>query len=190
MTDLAEYEGLIHSTAVRYVGFLDDDLDDIKQLLRIKVWQALRAFDPTRGEKPTENFVFSCVRNRVKDLLKEQVRRNRRRNGTQQFVEDAPGYVTVDAFELRYFAVASEEVFADVEDDEVPLPSTLTELEGAVVRLLVLDYNQTEVAALLGVTRQRVRKAQAAVQEKMADWHPTSAAAAAATPPPRVPLAA
>jgi hypothetical protein len=59
--DIAPYEGLIHSTAVRYVGFLDDDLDDIKQLLRIKVAQALVAFDPTRGEKPTENFVFSCV---------------------------------------------------------------------------------------------------------------------------------
>lgn len=171
-TELAAYEGLIHCTAERYVGFLDHDLDDIKQVLRVKVWQALTAYDGSRSPQAIERFVFSCMRNRVKDLLKEQDRRNDRRQGTQLYLEDSPGHATQEAFELRYLAQDDELAYAEVEDEPVPLPSTLTELERSVVRLLVLDYAQTEVARELGVSRQRVRTALAAVQEKMGDWAP------------------
>lgn len=173
MNELAAYEGLIHSTAARYAGYVDDDLDDIKQILRIKVWQALRAYDATRGTKPPESFVFACVRNRVKDLLKEQSRRNERRQGAQLYLEDTPGHVTADAFELHYMVEVEDTVYAEVEDEPVVPPSTLTELERDVLQLLLMDYGQTEIARELTVSRQRVKSAQAALKEKLADWSPT-----------------
>jgi RNA polymerase sigma factor (sigma-70 family) len=169
--DISPYLGLIHATAARYEPILDDDLDDIKQVLALKVAQAIVAFNPRRTRLPLRNFVFSCVTNRVKDLLKEQSRRNDRRGGGQLYVEDIGATATV--FEAAYLCVSQEIVYAEVEDDEVRLPSTLTALERKVIELLLLDYNQTEIAAELRVTRAAVRKAHASVQYKMADWRPT-----------------
>jgi RNA polymerase sigma factor (sigma-70 family) len=147
---LADFEGLVFATAARYAPMLDDDIEDIQQLLRIKVWQALDAFDPSRTSVPLENFVFSCLRNRMKDMFKAQDRRNQKRGGHQ----------------------LSDEVYFTVEDEAAPLPSTLNELEQQVVALLLLDFSQTEIARQLEVTRERVRSAHSAVKEKMADWHP------------------
>jgi RNA polymerase sigma factor (sigma-70 family) len=169
--DIASYEGLIFSTAVRYDDYLDDDLEDIQQILRVKVWRALLAFDPQRSRLDKKNYVFGCVRNQVKDLLKAQARRDRARNGRQLYIEDAEAKIP-GAFEVRYLAEDAEAVFAVVEDERVPLPATLTELERGVVLLLLLDFNQTEMAVHLQVSRRRVRHAHLSVQEKMRDWRP------------------
>lgn len=179
--DLAAYEGLIFSTAKRYVEYLDDDLDDIRQVLRVKVWQALVAFDSGRSrlhagcvEDARNSFVFSCVRNRVKDLLKEQDRRNTRRNGTQWYIEDLTD--DLGSFEGRYLAEEDPALLALV-DGEVELPSTLTTMERELVGLLLLDCTRGEIAAVLGITRKRVLATHKAVRVKMQDWKPTSQSA-------------
>ena len=70
---IAGYEGLVRATAARYVGKVEAmDFDDICSVLRIKVWQALVKFDPAKCRTNEEGFVFMCVRNRCKDLVKRQ----------------------------------------------------------------------------------------------------------------------
>jgi DNA-directed RNA polymerase specialized sigma24 family protein len=99
---LSDFEGLIFSTAVRYAPVIaDEDVEDIKQILRVKVWQALQAYDRTRSTQDVEAFVFGCMYNRVKDLLKAQERRNDARNGRQLYIEDQEER---GAFEAEYLA--------------------------------------------------------------------------------------
>lgn len=177
--DLHAYEGLIFATAARYAPYLDEELDDIRQVLRVKVWQALEAFDAKRSpEKPrtpaeTEDvrrrFVFSCVKNRVKDLLKEQDRRHRRQNGAQFFIEDLTD--DLGSFEGRYLSAEDPGLFELLEGG-IELPSTLSSTERALVSLLLLDYSRTEIASTMGMTRKKVLAAHKSVREKMADWGP------------------
>lgn len=171
--DIGPFEGLVHATAARYAPYLDDELDDIAQMLRVKVWQALRGYDAERATQTVEGFVFSCVVNRVKDMLKVQSRLNARRNGGPLYVEDCSAS-NPSAFEAEHFSTGIDVVVeAVVEMERVELPSTLTRDERHVVLLLMLDYKQTEIAKELGVPRSRVRATHAAVQEKMADWRST-----------------
>jgi hypothetical protein len=84
--ELASYEGLVCRTAQLVAGYphVQEDEEDIRQLLRIKVWQALEAHDPSkRGmqNQTREEYVFMCVKNRVKDMLKKKVR-------PEDFIED------------------------------------------------------------------------------------------------------
>jgi RNA polymerase sigma factor (sigma-70 family) len=174
-SDIGSFEGLIYSTSARYARILDDDLEDIQQNLRIKVWQAVRAYDGSRSSQTLEAFVFSCVTNRVKDMLKAQKRLNDRRQGRQIYTDEAAGS-NPDRFEQTYLSVDDETVYCEVLDESVELPSTVTWFERSVIALLLLDLNQTEIAAVLCVTRARVRTAHAEVRVKMADWAPTSGA--------------
>lgn len=169
--DIGAYEGLVHSTAARYAPYLDESPDDIAQELRVKVWQALRSYDTERATQTVDGYVFSCVVNRIKDLLKAQSRLNARRNGGPLYVEDcassAPG-----AFEVEHFSTGTDLADEIADAEKVQLPSTLTPYEVQVVILLLLDLKQTEIAMVLGVSRSRVRAAHGAVKEKMADWTP------------------
>lgn len=171
--DIGPYLGLIHATAARYAPIIvDEDYDDLVQHLSLKVWQARRAFDPARTTLPEQNFVFSCVTNRVKDLLKSQRRLNESRGGGPVFIED----VDPDRrwqFDAQYLQVTEEEAFAEVEDELPRLPSTLTEVERRVIILLVLDFKKSEIVRMTGYSRSRVVKAEASVREKMEDWRPT-----------------
>lgn len=176
--DIGSYEGLIRTTAARYAPLVDDDFEDVAQILRLKVWQALRAYDPSRSSMAVEKYVFQCVRNRLKDLFKQQGRLNEKRGGVLLHILDTAGEAS-EAFDAKYLCLDQEVAFFTVEDEDVALPSTLNELERAVVQLLLLDFNQTEIARHLGVSRARVRSAHASVQAKMADWHPGHAAAPA-----------
>jgi DNA-directed RNA polymerase specialized sigma24 family protein len=164
--ELANFEGLVFRTAQMYVPFVQEEEDDIRQLLRIKVWQALTAYDPAkvRGQS-REEYVFMCVKNRVKDLLK-------RKHRPEDFIEDkAPSDAAMRAaFEGRYLAHDEEAEVEAICEGRVELPSTLTLLEVHVVRLLLLDLNQTEISTRLGVSRAKVREAHASVKLKMADW--------------------
>lgn len=176
--DIAPYEGLIFSTARRYHDLLDIDLEDVQQILRLKVAQALVVFDPSKWRKHTDDdeakrrYVFGCVRNQVKDLLKGQDRRNSARGGGQLYVEELREQG--DSFEHRYLVETDERALADVLDQMPELPFTLSQLERSVVALLLLDYNQTEIARELGTSRTKVRVAHASVKSKMAelDWTP------------------
>lgn len=188
--DIGHYEGLVHSTAVRYAPILaDEELDDIKQLLRIKVWKSRLAYSPSRvtqaTERAEERWVFSCLANYVKDLLKQQSRLNERRGGGQVYIEDqstgGSSQQRLDRFELANgLVVDDDQVYAVVEEEKVELPSTLTLLEQRIVALLLLgEFTQPEMAALLGVSVQRVKKGQAAIREKMLDWRPSAPLAVA-----------
>jgi RNA polymerase sigma factor (sigma-70 family) len=175
---VADFEGLVRTTARMYAPFLDTDQDDIAQELRVKVWQALNAYRPERVRTQTiEKYVFTCVRNRVKDLLKAQ-RRRRLPDGSRRFLligDMTPEGGDTSRFELEHqMHTSAEQVYAEVEEADYPLPSTLTELEVAVVRLLVLEFSQTEIAAILSVPRRRVRIAYLAVVDKLEDWRPTN----------------
>lgn len=188
--DIGPFEGLVRSTAARYAPYLDDEFDDIAQVLRLKVWQARRSYDPARATQTLEKYVFSCVVNRVKDMLKAQSRRNAARDGGPLYVEDVAASSPA-AFEARYFSTGYDVVVeAVVEVEKVELPSTLTVDERRVTVLLLLDMKQTEIALALGISRSRVRAAHAAVREKMADWTPSPSPPVPAPPPERRQLAA
>lgn len=175
--DLTPFEGLIFTTAAMYAPLLDDDADDVRQILRIKVWQALVAFDTKRvrqnsrlsQEELRRRFVFSCVRNRMKDLFKEQDRLNRRRNGGRLFIEELTD--DLDRFEGQYLAAEDPEMAAVV-DGIIELPSTLSPKERQLVALLLLDYSRSEISDRLGMTRKKVLATHRSVQVKMADWCP------------------
>lgn len=170
--DIGPYQGLIHATAARYAPIIvDEDYDDLVQILALKVWQARRSFDSSRTKLPEQNYVFSCVTNRVKDLLKAQSRLNKNRGGGPAFIEDVAPERRFQ-FEGKYLHMSEEEAFAEVEDELPPLPSTLTRVERIVVILLVLDYKKSEIVRMTGYSRSRVVKAEAAVREKMDDWRP------------------
>lgn len=184
--ELLRYEGLIFKTAQRYVGFVDEDFEDIQQMLRVKAWQALRSFDPSRSAMTQDAYVFSCIKNRCKDMVKRVHSETGKMRASQLFIEDiAPddpgrrkgehsGNNVRDKFERRYLCRTHEQTYGEVEDEDVRLPSTLTKVEREVVGLTYLDFKPQEVAKLLGIVRGEVEAALGRVREKMADWSPTA----------------
>lgn len=175
--DVARYEGLVHSTAVRFSPYIEDDFDDVKQVLRIKVWRALLSYDATRDLRlaSQDRYVFGCVTNQVKDLIKK-----RKRSDFEMGIEDAvptigsEEFSLLDSFELRVGLTTShDQVYSIVEDEPVNLPSTLTGHEKRIVNLLLLDLQHIEVARALGMTKAEIARAIRTIRDKMADWKPT-----------------
>lgn len=175
---LPRYEGLIYTTALRYVGFVGEDLEDIQQMLRLKAWQALQKYDPQRSAMSQDTYVFSCLKNRCKDMVKKLHSIAGQARSQELFIEDiAPRDTELplrDKFEQRYLSSTHEETYADVECEELVLPSTLTGVERNLVALLYLDFKRPEVAELLGISRGEVEAVLRTIQEKMADWKPSA----------------
>lgn len=166
------YEGLVRKTAARYASRIQEDYEDIASILRVKVWRALLAYDPARSSLPVERYVFSCVANQVKDLLKRK-----RRN--EVYIADmvtttVDGDELRDSFEQDHLSVDHDVVYADVEREPPVIPSTLSRLERRVVVALYLDANQRKAAAELGLTRSEMEGAVESIRTKMADWRPTT----------------
>lgn len=185
-TELAFYEGLVRKTASIYEPLCEEEFDDIAQVLRMTVWRALTAYNPARSRLPLERFVFSCVKNRCKDLV-----RKRRRN--ELYIEDvAPAQLeersavgersTRDRFEARYLS-ADDTDFDIVEAGMPTIPSTLTAREREVVALLYLDFSQREAMEMLGIRRNEMERSVRQIRVKMADWKP-------AVSPAELPVAA
>lgn len=175
------YEGLIFSTAQRVVGFVELDVEDIQQRLRIKAWRALKTFDPARCRTSVEKWVFMCVRDEVKDIVKLKRR-------DELYIEDLAGREEVngmrdtfhgDDFDGHYLAAGHDEVYGHVEDPGAPVPDTLSELERRVVCLLYADYRQTEIAGRLGVGKRDMERIMRSVRTKLADWQPSNREVAA-----------
>lgn len=166
------YEGLVRKTAAMTVPLVEDEYEDIVQVLRVKCWRALCAYDPSRSKLPVERYVFSCMRNQVKDLLKRK-----RRN--LLYIEDQKstqaGDVSTDHFEAAY--LVDERSFDGVEAELPLIPCTLSDLERQVLALLYADYTQVETALRLGVPRNEVERAVRSIRSKMADWRPGVTAA-------------
>jgi RNA polymerase sigma factor (sigma-70 family) len=167
-TDIAYYEGLIHKTASMYVNLVDDDFDDIVSVLRIKVWKALRAFDPSKVRTQTvEKYIFMCVKNQCKDLIRKKRRHEVLMDDLSPDGGDAPvGW-------MRQLSTDHEQEYGAVEEEELLVPSTLSALERRVVFWLYLDRTHREVADLLGLTRAEMERAVRTIRQKMADWRPS-----------------
>lgn len=178
---LAHYEGLVITTAARLIrDGVELPVEDVQQLLRIKVWRALRIFRVERirragesREKARDRYVFMAVTDQAKDLF------NRKRRG-ELFIEDLvasrgpeSGDALRDRFEEKHGLTSREdEVYGQVEDDGAPLPSTLTQLERRLVLLLYRDFKQSEAGRELGLEKYELEKAMRSIREKMADWSP------------------
>lgn len=170
---LAEYTGLIKTTARMLEGRVEGmALDDIEQRFTIKVWRALLSFDGKKsGALPEQRYVFMCVTSEKIDLLK------RVRRGELSLDELlAPSGTTRDEHhttphEARYLGI--EDAGLALEDDEVRLPSTLTQVERLLVGLLYVGYKQAELAAELGVARSVIQDLERSIRAKLEDWRPS-----------------
>jgi DNA-directed RNA polymerase specialized sigma24 family protein len=170
--EITFYEGLIRKTAAIYAPRVDDDYDDVLAVLRVKVWRALLAYDPTRSRLPVERYVFSCVVNQVKDLLKRKRRH-------EMFISDM-GETTVtgddlgDAFAQDYMSVGHDQVYADVEAETLEIPATLTPLEREVVVRLCLDASHHSATIVLQLTRSQLETTVESIRTKMTEWRATA----------------
>lgn len=182
------YEALVHTTAGRWDTQIDLPFDDVKQELRVVAWKAQGAFDPSKVRGGFEEvglaqdrFVFSCLRNKIKDLVRDSYARKRR--ATVVYIEDVshppnrgPGaeqdHAQADAWELRHLSINDEEVYAPVIDGVYMVPPGVTEFEGEVLLLLMLDFSQIEIANRLRVSVHRIRSARGRLVEKMRGWEP------------------
>lgn len=179
--DIAKYEGLVFRTAILYEGRVEGmDLDDLRQTFRIKVWTALQAYDPSRSSLPEGRYVFGCLYNQGKDLLRRKKRR-------ELYIEDiAPERTALtsnenstysnqrDKFEAKYMALQPEEVYGLIENEDAVVPNTLDHIERRVVCLIYANYNKGEIAKSLGLSRRELGIAFVGIETKMADWSPTS----------------
>lgn len=169
--DIQRYEGLIFKTATLYEGKVEGmDLDDLRQVFRIKVWRALQSYNPERSSLPEGRFVFGCLVNQGKDLLR------RKRRGVL-FIEDIAPATDVengprDRFEEHYLSLNPDEVFGLIEREETVVPNTLTGVERRVVCLLYANYKKSEIARALDLSRREMNAAIDGIHLKMADWKP------------------
>jgi RNA polymerase sigma factor (sigma-70 family) len=150
-TEINFYEGLVRKTASLIAPYVQEEYDDIVAILRIKVWRALLSFDPARATQPVESYVFMCVCNQKKDLLK----RKRRHEVPLDDGYDAP--------------VDRDVVYGEVEDVTPVLPATLDLLERNMVARLYLGYTERQTARLLGLTRAQMEHTLAGVRSKMTE---------------------
>lgn len=166
---LAHYEGLVRKTAAIYEPLVQEDYDDICQILRIKVWRALLSFDPAKSRTGRDRYVFSCVKNQCKDLVKRK-----RRQETSLELVTSGNEGEREVFEAQYLVVTREQAYAVVEDAAPFLPSTLNAAERDVVGLLYLDFNQTEIARDRGMSPKQIATVVQSIRRKMEDWRPTA----------------
>ena len=171
--DLLHYDGLVGNTALMLAGHVELPVEDIKQILAIKAWRALCAYDPAKARGMNrDRYVFMCVRDQAKDLAKKRKRR-------ELFIEDLSSddgsnerVQSRDTFDSRYLSSTHDETYGRVEDDDCVMPNTLTVLEQEIVVLLYRDYKQSEAARHLGIEKPAMEKAVRSIRRKLADWKP------------------
>lgn len=167
-----------------------DGFDDVMQLLRVKVWQALRIYGiermPRKGDETAartrDRYVFMCLMNLKKDIIK------RKRAPTLMIEDLAPLRDTScgaergrarDWFEAKYLAASHDDVYGIVDEPAPLVPNTLTELEQKVMLLLYRDYTHREIAQRLGASKGEVSSAVRGLRAKLGDWRPGSGPARA-----------
>lgn len=183
-SDLAYYDGLIFKTATMLLPVAEDlrlglDLDDLQQLLRIKVWKALAAFRPERARGLSrENYVFMCLRDQAKDIAK-------RKRRAERYLDDIAPAAAPDLnsrFAGRHLSVSAEATFFEVED-EFRMPNTLNRLEREIVVRLYRDYSQKEIIVELGLGIREMESAVRSIREKLADWRPAASSSPSSDEP-------
>lgn len=178
--EVSRYEGLIFTTAQRYKPYVPDEFEDLQQMFRIKVWKALQSYDKNRSRMTQDRYVFSCVVNQGKDLIRSAKVFAEDGARSASSIEDiAPedtgsgGRGLRNRFEERYMSVDRDDVFAVIEEDGVLIPSTLGQTERSFLAFLYLGYSQTEIGTFLGLSKSAKDGAMASIRKKMADWAPT-----------------
>jgi DNA-directed RNA polymerase specialized sigma24 family protein len=159
---LAHYEGLVAKTAWMLVGRVEyHELDDLKQVLWIKVLQAVRSYEHGRSRLSRDRYVFMCLVNLTKDLTQRKKRGER-------FIED--------------LAAGHDDVYGDVEPDEFRLPNTLIAEERAVVIQLYAGYKKTEIMRTLCIGHKEFDRRMDSILGKLADWRPPTEVVEIPTP--------
>jgi DNA-directed RNA polymerase specialized sigma24 family protein len=157
------YEGLVLTHALRVLGRVGMELDDIRQVYRMKVWYASNKWDPERSKLSQDRFVFGCLKNAEIDLLK------RKRHG-EVFLEDQSARVR----RTHEGRATHEDVYGQVDEGTPLIPNTLTDTELQVIVLLYRGYFQTEIAPLLGLGKTEMETVIRSIRGKMEDWRPGS----------------
>lgn len=174
---LEKFEGLVFTTAKMHERWLGVELEDLQQVIRVKVWEAVEAFDESRyphnRDLHLRSWVFGAVRNKMKDLIKSKVRRDK--YGVHfNYIEDERTFRSEDALEGDAAFDYKHMRHDDPENEDLALPPTLTENERAVIALIVLDYRQREIAGTLEIPISHVERAMRSIRVKMAEWEPTT----------------
>lgn len=177
------YEGLISATARRFeekARHKGVEIDDFTQILRIRVWRAIEAYDGERSSMTLRKFVFGCLTNQVKDVLKA-------RSKVEALRSHRPGEIRLDELTprsgydsplerpdggdssknaLRFLSTDDE----DAQDalDGPDLPSSLTKDERIVALMLIEDYTYPLIAKQLGCSLVSVRSHISQIRLKMA----------------------
>jgi DNA-directed RNA polymerase specialized sigma24 family protein len=186
---LAHYEGLVIRTSIhrKYEGIKRWDTEEVRQILRVKVWKALLSWAPHTDartqrriaegvpeQKLRDAYVFGCVTNQMKDLLK----RDRER---ELFVEDLSE--NDPTFEARYLHSEFEATTKAVTTTPL-IPNTLSLDERYVLLCAYNGYNGPQTAERLGMTRGQVAMHVREIREKMRDWRPKKTPDPEVTPSP------
>lgn len=174
-----QYEGLVKETASQIVAVgVQLEFDDVAQLLRMKAWKAVNAFDAERaakskhlsrdrhGRSAQDRFVFMCLLN----MRKQIEALARRYNVSIDELRETAG----DTFDGRYLSVDHEQVFGEVEESDLPLPSTLTEIERQVVQLRLRGRLLLEIDRELSLSRAQRQRLMESIRLKCADWAPSA----------------
>lgn len=179
---LREYQGLVTVTARKYARACGMEADDLAQLLWLKVWQLRLRYDAARSALPEERYVFGGLKNRVKDLIRDNNRLVRREGppplpmatADQSDLEMWVGAMVVyrERFEERYLSTGQDQVFGGVDEGLFVLPSTITRDEARVIVLLMRGYTQRDIAEELDVPRKHVKSHQDSIVQKLRDWAP------------------
>lgn len=167
MSELRAYEGLVIKTASLYSRRLGMESEDLQQVLRVKIWQALEAHDPGRSDIPVRRYVFRCVTNQIKDLIKARVRAVERKDWLEREV-GLP--LLVEDFSKQTFNGSCEDAY---ERDEVHLPDTLDDTEREVIGMLYVGYRQREIAEMLVIKPYKVDRILRGLRVKLEDWRPS-----------------
>jgi hypothetical protein len=165
-------EGLAYETARQIVAEgVELELDDVRQLIRIKIWKAVLAYDGAHEKRmPLRRFVFMCVAN----LRKDMERRPRRFTSSIDALRDYSVYAlaggsgsgNADRFDARYLSVDAEQVFAGAED-ELALPGSLTAVERRVIALRMEGRPLFEIDRELGLSRAQRQRMMCSIREQL-----------------------
>lgn len=183
-SDLGRYEGLVRKTAGIYAPRIGEEYEDFCQILRLKVYEALLSYDPSRSKLSERNYVFSCVLNRVKDFQRKEKVRKEQGFARPVLIEDvAPtnGHHDTggadegqlrDRFEHEYLSTDPDLIVETLAPEVPTIPSTLDRQERRVIVLLYTGWKQVEIGQLLGLNRSQIIRVVGQIRTKMADWDP------------------
>lgn len=175
---MGQFEGLILSTARMYATQVRWDEDDMAQELRVKVWRALKRYDPTRSSVPLRNYVYGAIANRVKDFKRDAAREVNRqhRNGVSfchlEAFDNRDGYDREEPL-ARFHSVDHYAVYGSIDEGTLTLPATLGDHEIKVLLLLMMEWSKPEIALRLAVSISQIHTIVGSLRRKLADWEPT-----------------